>query len=121
MWQFRQSTGELQHNGQHVATGYSGHGAGKNNPAMQGVCGVGPIPRGRWTISGPPVDTQAHGPYVLRLVPAPGTRTLGRSGFLMHGDSLSDPGTASRGCIIVSCGVRERVWESGDRELLVSV
>jgi hypothetical protein len=39
----------------------------------------------------------------------------------MHGDSLSDPGTASRGCIIVSCGVRERVWESGDRELLVSV
>lgn len=119
MWTYRQSTGELLHNGQHVATGYSGYGPGKNNPTMEGIRGVGPIPRGRWIISGTPADTQAHGPYVLRLVPAHGTNTHGRDGFLMHGDSLSGPGTASQGCIITSRNVRERVWHSGDRNLAV--
>jgi hypothetical protein len=44
-WTYKQSTGELDHNGAAIGAGYSGHGAGLNNPAMQNVHDVGPIPR----------------------------------------------------------------------------
>ena len=118
-WTYSQKSGELDQNGKKLATGYSGAGNGKNNPEMQNVHNVGPIPEGDWTISGPPVDTKSHGPYVLRLIPEPETETFGRSGFLMHGDSKEHPGTASEGCIIVPKAVREKVWKSGDRELTV--
>jgi hypothetical protein len=84
-WTYAQETGELQQDGKHVSTGYSGASEGKNNPAMENVPNVGPIPRGDWTIAGPPVDSKDHGPYVLKLNPAPSTETHGRSGFLMHG------------------------------------
>jgi hypothetical protein len=118
-WTYAQKTGELQQDGEHVATGYSGAADGKNNPEMQNVPNFGPIPRGDWTISGPPIDTLDHGPYVLRLQPNGETETHGRSGFLMHGDSKTHPGTASHGCIIVPRAVREQVWRSGDRDLEV--
>jgi Protein of unknown function (DUF2778) len=118
-WTYAQRTGELQQDGQHVATGYSGAGEGKNNPDMQSVRNVGPIPQGDWTIAGPPVNTADHGPYVLRLIPNDETETFGRSGFLMHGDSKSAPGTASHGCVIMPRVVREQVWDSGDRDLQV--
>ena len=119
MWAYAQSTGELQHSGELIGTGYSGFDNGKNNPAMQAVANLGPIPQGDWTIVGPPVNTQAHGPYVLRLQPATGTNTFGRSGFLMHGDSIEAPGCASHGCIIMPRLVREKVWTSGDTKLEV--
>jgi type VI secretion system (T6SS) effector TldE1-like protein len=118
-WTYAQKSGELQQDGKPVATGYSGAGAGKNNPAMQNVRNVGPIPEGDWTIAGPPADTTDHGPYVLKLNPAVGTETFGRSGFLMHGDSKEHPGCASHGCVILPRAVREQVWTSGDRELEV--
>lgn len=118
-WTYAQKTGELQQDEQHVATGYSGAGEGKNNPDMQSVRNVGPIPEGDWTIVGPPVNTPEHGPYVLQLIPNDGTETFGRSGFLMHGDSKSAPGTASHGCVIMPRIVREQVWDSGDRDLQV--
>jgi len=118
-WTYAQRTGELQQDGQHVAMGYSGTGKGKNNPEMQSVRNVGPIPQGDWTITGPPVNTADHGPYVLRLSPKDETETFGRSGFLMHGDSKSAPGTASHGCVIMPRTVREQVWDSGDRDLQV--
>lgn len=118
-WTYAQKTGELQQDGEHVAIGYSGAAEGKNNPDMQNVANVGPIPRGEWTISGPPMQTRDHGPYVLRLQPEAETETHGRSGFLMHGDSKAHPGTASHGCIIVPRAIREQVWESGDRDLEV--
>jgi len=119
MWTYAQKTGELLQDGQHVAGGYSGFDNGKNNPDMQAVPDVGPIPQGEWTIVGPPVNTAGHGPYVLRLEPAHGTNTFGRSGFLMHGDSIEAPGCASHGCVIMPRAVREQVWNSGDRELQV--
>jgi hypothetical protein len=119
MWTYAQSTGELHHNGRLVGGGYSGFDNGKNNPAMQAVANLGPIPQGDWTIVGPPVNTAQHGPFVLRLQPAAGTNTFGRSGFLMHGDSIGAPGCASHGCIILPRAVREQVWSSGDRELEV--
>jgi len=118
-WTYAQETGELQHDGAHVATGYSGAGPGKNNPQMESVPNVGPIPQGDWTIVGPPVNTEQHGPYVLKLEPDDQTNTFGRSGFLMHGDSKESPGSASHGCVILPRAVRERVWESGDRDLEV--
>jgi|1186.fasta_scaffold03413_2 hypothetical protein len=118
-WTYSQKSGDLDQDGHKVATGYSGAGKGKNNPEMQNVHNVGPIPRGDWSITGPPVDTKTHGPYVLRLTPEPETETFGRSGFLMHGDSKEHPGTSSEGCIIVPRAVREEVCKSGDRDLKV--
>ena len=119
MWTYAQKTGTLLQDGKPVATGYSGFDEGKNNPAMQAVHGVGPIPQGDWTIEGPPVNTAEHGPFVLTLSPSSGTNTFGRSGFLMHGDSINAPGTASRGCIIMARVARQQVWDSGDRDLEV--
>jgi hypothetical protein len=118
-WTYAQKTGGLQQDGKPVATGYSGSGAGKNNPDMQQVHDVGPIPQGDWTIIGPPVSTAEHGPYVLTLKPAAETLTFGRFGFLMHGDSKESPGCASRGCVIMPRPVREQVWQSGDPDLKV--
>ncbi len=118
-WTYAQTTGELQQDGKPVATGYSGSGAGKNNPDMQHIHDVGPIPQGDWTIVGPPVSTAKHGPYVLKLQPAAGTPTFGRDGFLMHGDSKESPGCGSQGCVVMPRGVREQVWNSGDADLKV--
>jgi len=119
MWTYAQKTGELLQDNQHVGNGYSGFDNGKNNPAMQAVENLGPIPQGSWTILGPPMNTASHGPFVLRLQPDPATNTFGRDGFLMHGDSIESPGCASHGCIIVPRVVREQVWSSGDTSLEV--
>lgn len=118
-WTYSQKSGSISQDDHEVARGYSGNAEGKNNPAMQNIHNVGPIPQGDWTITGPPVDTTTHGPYVLKLTPASETQTFGRGGFLMHGDSKEHPGTASQGCIIMPRAVREKVWISGDKDLKV--
>ena len=120
MWTYVQKSGELLHDSQHVAYGYSGLDEGKNNPDMQAVAGQGPIPQGRWTIGGPP-ENMIPGPgiYVLHLTPAAGTNTFGRSEFLIHGDSSSHPGCASHGCIIMPHDTRVQVWTSKDTDLEV--
>lgn len=119
MWTYKQSTGQLFQNGQLEAIGYSGHGEGRNNPSAQTIPFVGPIPCGVWEISGPPRDTPTHGPYVLTLTSMAGVDTFGRSGFLIHGDSIPAPGTASEGCIVLPRPIRESIWLSGDRALEV--
>ena len=119
MWIYAQKTGALLRHGQLAGHGYSGLDNGKNNPAMQALHDIGPIPQGTWTILGPPLNSTEHGPYVLRLQAAPDTCTFQRSGFLMHGDSIRAPGTASKGCIVLPHAVREFVWNSGDTELEV--
>ena len=116
MWTFVQRTGELLRDGAHVATGYSGLGVGKNNPDEQKVHDVGPLPRGGWRI-GPPCDKL--GGFALTLVPLYGTPTFGRSGFLIHGDSIEHPGAASHGCLIFPRAIRELIAASGDRNLVV--
>lgn len=118
-WTYKQSSGELWHGDpEPVATGYSGAGEGRNNPALQAIHDVGPIPQGCWFIQGPPFDSSTHGPYVLRLIPDDPAATFGRTGFLLHGDNQTH--TASAGCVIFARNVRERVWNSGDRELIVT-
>ena len=118
MWQFVINSGEIRQDVEHVAWGYSGKGIGKNNPAAQSVPNVGPIPCEFYTIEDPH-DTKDHGPFVLRLIPDVTNVMFGRSGFLIHGDSVQAPGTASEGCIIASKLTRLRIWDSGDRRLQV--
>ncbi|MFZ0285239.1 MAG: tlde1 domain-containing protein [Terriglobales bacterium] len=124
MWTYVQKTGELLHDGLHIAVGYSGwddpetRQMGKNNPELARIEEIGPIPVGKYFI-GTPHDTLTHGPFVLPLTPDPANEMFGRSAFLIHGDSVVEPGTASRGCIIMSRVVRKQVAASGDNRLQV--
>ena len=118
MWTYLQISGRLYHEEELIGVGYSGGGEGKNNPDFQNVKDVGPIPQGKYSI-GTPVDTVMHGPYAMALTPDPANDMFGREGFLMHGDSVSAPGTASEGCVIMSRDVREEVWTSMDHDLTV--
>ncbi len=123
MWIYAQAAGELSRDDDDrpVGFGYSGTGEGKNNPAMQQIHDVGPIPRGFWHIGDPEcVEVIGpHGPFVLPLTPADGTETFGRSGFLIHGDSIQHSGSASHGCIILNRHVREAMAASHDQLLKV--
>lgn len=101
-----------------VCNGYSGHGKGVNNPDMQDVPDVGPIPSGTYAI-GQTEDSIKLGPHVHAVTPLPGTRTYGRSGFYIHGDSMEHPGMASHGCVIVPRWVRNEM-NIGDTLTVVS-
>lgn len=124
MWIWKQSTGQLFRDGKLVSSGYSGKGRGKNNPALQGVAGIGPIPRGRWRMVRI-YDSQNVGPRTIALEAI--DETFGddrhdetdRGAFRCHGDSIRAPGTASKGCIILPRAIRLQMWASGDRELEV--
>jgi hypothetical protein len=121
MWWFAQKTGRItKDGGALLCKGYSGADEGKNNPAMQSVHDKGPIPVGLYTMEAP-VDTHDHGPFVIRLVPDEKNEMFGRAGFLIHGDSIEHPGTASKGCIIAPRYARERLWDTGDHQLRVVV
>lgn len=118
MWTYIQFTGALIHYGMIFGYGYSGKGEGKNNPAMQHIHNVGPIPVGTYIIQ-PPHDSETHGPFVLPLLPNATNEMFGRSGFLIHGDSIKNPGTASEGCIILPRAVRNTIFKSEDVDLKV--
>lgn len=117
-WTYDQHTGELSHDGVKVCVGYSGCGVGKNDSLSESVHDVGPIPRGVWTI-GPRFESESHGPICMRLTPTAETKTYGRSGFLIHGDSRRTPGSASKGCVILPGPVRCKIAASTDRVLRV--
>lgn len=118
VWTYEQSSGKLYRDRECVAQGYSGHGEGKNNPAAEGVRNTGPIPAGKWKV-GPAYQHPRKGGCVLPLTAALGTSTHGRSGFLIHGDSLVNPGTASEGCIVLPYQARERLSREKVTELHV--
>lgn len=108
---YSQTTGELRTaDGELVAKGWAGHGAGKNNPAMQAAHSVGPLPQGRYSV-GPWESLHAGlGPMVARLTQVDG-ETFGRDGFYIHGPAL-DPikhGEESKGCIVIPRPGREEV------------
>jgi hypothetical protein len=122
MWTYKQSTGELLLDGKHFSKGYSGHGRGLNNPKLQGVQGVGPLPVGKWKILGP-YDSARVGKFALRLEAVdahPGDDKhdgTDRGAFRMHGDNVKGDSSASNGCLIFPLVVRKAVWASGDRDL----
>lgn len=119
-WTYEVISGKLLHpDGVTVSSGlYSGHGEGLNNPALEDVHDVGPIPCGIWQI-GPWHDHyEDKGPVVGELHPV-GFDPHGRSGFLCHGDNSAMNHTASHGCIIAPRPVREAIRDSGVTKLIV--
>lgn len=119
-WIYHQATGDIFLDKVLKGRGYAGAGktaaGGRNNPAMEGVVAKGPIPRGRWKMTGLRLKHPALGPYVILLEPV-GHNALGRSLFRIHGDNAT--GDASHGCIILFRNLREQIWTSGVRDLVV--
>lgn len=127
MWTFtifKDKTTELRKDGILVSSNsYSGsfEEDGYNNPDKQNEHNIGPIPEGLWSIEGPPYDHPEKGKYVLKLYPDATTNTYGRSGFLCHGKPLPprDIRTGSDGCICADHDVRVKLYQSGDKNLMV--
>lgn len=119
MWTFNQSTGAITLDGALVTMGYSGHGPGKNNPAMQNVKNVGPLPVGLYTIDGLISHDPQCGEYVLLLMPDATNEMFGRDGFRWHGDSIIHPGWASDGCIASCLDARREAWQGSNHRLEV--
>lgn len=105
---YYQATGELYDGDTLLGDGWAGHGDGKNNPAMQNVHDVGPLPQGLYTLEAP--ITHPHlGPMAYHLQPDPSNEMYGRDGFYIHGPA-QDPdkrGQESKGCIIQVRPVRD--------------
>lgn len=98
---------------------YSGRGEHKNDPTATGIVMEGPIPCGKYRI-GTAYKHDHLGVYTMNLDPLPGTNTLGRSLFRIHGDSIAHPGDASHGCIIAPRSLRERINNMNDKVLEVT-
>jgi len=104
-----------------LGSGYSGKGAGLNNPSMENVSGAkgkadaGPIPEGSYTIGKQQLNITSTGtklPASMRLTPAFGNQTH-RSGFLIHGDNAAKNYSASEGCAIVNRATRDAIANTG--------
>jgi hypothetical protein len=82
------------------------------------------LPSGKWKIV-ERYDSQNVGPYALVLHAVDATprddrhEATGRSAFRIHGDNARGDRSASRGCIILPRALRVKIWQSGDRDLVV--
>lgn len=117
-WRYQQSTGDLWHFGSYEGRGYSGHGAGLNNHALEADAGVGPVPVGMWKI-GPAHRSLHTGPITMNLDPVAPNTAHGRSLFRIHGDNSAANHSASRGCIILGRALRQVISTSSDYDLEV--
>ena len=117
MLRYNQAMGEITRDGVLLGSGYSGRGDGRNNPQMQSVRSVGPIPCGRYQI-GPAYDTKSMGPLAIPLTPIDHD-ALGRSGFFIHGDNKTSD--ASHGCIILTRALRVLISELRKQEEEIEV
>lgn len=120
VWIYHQASGVLEHDGVVIETGYSGQGKYKNDPSAQALKGLGPVPRGTYSI-GNSYEHPDLGPVVMNLLPRAGNEMFHRSAFRIHGDKKTAPGTASHGCIILSRRTREAIAKGYDRELFVTL
>lgn len=97
MYTYSQSKGRLvEADGALVGIGIAGQGAGLNNPVMQGVHNIGPLPQGFYTIQAP-YHHPKLGPVTMDLVPDINNEMFGRSLFRIHGFAEHEP--SSEGCI----------------------
>lgn len=108
---YQQSTGALtDDDGVFLCTGYAGRDGvvlmegrppvnGKNNPELQNLHNVGPLPRGTYTIS--PLHVVPHLGPCCALTPDPANVMFGRSGFFIHLDNPAHVGASSDGCIVL--------------------
>lgn len=109
MLSFNSATGEFDRDGTWEGVGYSGYAAGRNNPAMEAVHSIGPVPRGLYIVTRCDPDEHPNlAMPVFRLTPD-GWDALGRVGLLIHGDSVQHPGQASHGCIILGHSLRQSI------------
>lgn len=126
MWTFKQATGQIRSEDLRLqGTGYAGRDAGKNNPAMEGVKGIGPLPCGTYKAVELLEVHPTVGRFALRLEPDEDTTkkilAYGRDpkSFFMHGDSAEHPGLASHGCIVQQRDVRQQFWATYDKTVRV--
>src|SRR5450631_2642024 len=103
MFYYHIKTGDFLLDDEFWGTGYSGAGTvysqGRNNENMVMVKDRGPIPPGVYKIEKPAYTHPVEGPYVMNLIPQPGTSCFDRSGFHIHGNNARND--ASHGCIIL--------------------
>jgi hypothetical protein len=92
---------------------YAGHGEGYNNPLLEKVRNVGPLPKGIYKIGSLEdiKNERGFGPGYMRLTPMDESKMFGRSGFLIHWNSHDAnpydsvfPNGASHGCIVLLDG-----------------
>lgn len=115
MWTWDQSSGIMfDPEGNEFAKGYAGYGEGKNNPEMENVVAIGPIPKGTWIMTDIR-NSSNTGPATIVLEPHDKNQTFGRSEFRIHGDSIKNPGKASHGCICFGpATLRKKMYTKGD-------
>jgi len=95
----------------HVALGWAGNSAGKNDPTMEQVHCIGPLPKGLYRVGPWEAQHPGLGPLVAHLEQIEG-ESYGRDGFYIHGPAV-DPshyGQESKGCIVIPRAGREKVW-----------
>ena len=100
---YDQVTGHITNDeGKLLATGWSGNGDGKNNPAMQDVHSVGPLPQGVYKVCEWEYEHNGLGHDVVAILQVEG-ETFGRDGFFIHGPAINSEhyGQESKGCIVV--------------------
>jgi hypothetical protein len=119
VWIYEQASGRLlDPSGVCVGVGYAGRGIGKNNPAMQQMQMIGPLPQGDYLISAA-YHHPKLGPVTMDLTPDASNHMFGRSLFRIHPDAIDHPGSASEGCICAPHSVRNLLAASEDRHLRV--
>lgn len=116
MLQYNSTTGEIRLDEHFEGYGYSGHGEGRNNPELEHVRKVGPIPRGDYLISKWFDDIGGKGPIVFNLTPIE-HNAHGRTGFMIHGDNVNHD--ASLGCIIAGRLIRLAIKNDDETRLRV--
>jgi len=114
---YHNANGRLFRDEKFLASGYSGFADGKNNPALMNEPDIGPIPCGVYDLE--KITHPGLADPVFRLNPHPENNMFGRAGFLIHGDSVAAPGTASHGCIIMMRSVRNNIATEGDKTITV--
>lgn len=118
-WVYQVKTARFYHNGSYAFTArYAGAKGFYNDPSKECVADKGPLPRGTYHISAPFFHPHAK-KYTMRLTPESSNHMCGRGGFLIYGDSISDPGGASNGCIILDLNYRIKIGTSNDHTLIV--
>ncbi len=126
-WAYFQASGQLWYVNKtlgmriFVDKGYSGRKEGLNNPSMQNITDVGPIPQGTYTIQRQQTNWTRAGKELeasMRLTESPLNLMWDRGGFLLHQGNFSTM-NSSTGCIVLPLETLNLIGNSGDRTLRV--
>lgn len=118
MMTYHQRSGHFYINDDYLTTGWAGQQYGENNPEMQNVHNIGPLPQGFYTV-GPAYIHPHLGPFCFDLTPDPSNEMFGRSLFRIHGASALHSELSSQGCIVLPRNARQNIAASGETRLEV--